>query len=270
VVVLATAFAAYVSVARITGPVYHYLVRWLWVLALLWWVAVVWSLWSAVFASTDGSPPDRNWSAARRFAVVVVTVVGLLAVAKTSARSYGGIDRVGTPDGEWYVTLDVIVDDVVAKTPRGQPVLVEAVGSNNGSIADGVRLQLERSGAPVVVGDTQVPKYGTGRRASTHPPGAVLTVATGSLLAGPLGGSFGTPIAAWDPLEPPERELATALEEDLADQLALVGRNDLVTALRSGGSLAPASGLEGVDQDLLERVERFRRQGDPVTVYLGG
>ena len=38
--------------------------------------------------------------------------------------------------------------------------------------------------------------------------------------------------------------------------------------LRSGGSLDGAHDLEGVKQDLLQAVEQYRRQGDPVTVYV--
>jgi hypothetical protein len=268
-VVLALSGAAFVSVARITGPVYAYLVRWLWILALMWWLSILWSLWSATFAGAhDRTSRARSWDVARRWAVVGITVVALVVVTRTSSRTYGGVDRIGTPDGEWYVTLDLVVDDVVARAPRGEQVLVQAVGSNNGSIADGIRLQLERAGVHVVVEDEQVHKYGTDRLASAHSPDSVITVATGALLAGPLGGSLGTPIASWDPLDPAWRDLANGFEDDLADQLSLVGRNDLVTAMRSGGSLAPAHDLDGVDQELLVAVEQLRRRGDPVTVYL--
>ena len=185
-------------------------------------------------------------------------------------RTASGIDRIGTPDGEWYVTLDEIVDDVVARAPRNGPVLVRAEGSNNGSIVDAIRLQLDRHGVPVVVEDDEVTKYGESRQASTHAPVAVMTVATGATLTGPFGATFGTPVAAWDPLAPDERQFANALEEQLADQFSLVGRNDLVTALRSGGSLEGAHEVEGVNQDVLQTVERYRRQGDPVTVYIDG
>ena len=269
VVVAATTVVGYVSVARITGPVFAYLVRWLWVLALLWWVSVFWSLWSATFGRTrDATVEPAPWRSGARWALVVLTVLALVVVARTSARTVSGIDRIGTPDGEWYVTLDSITDEVVAGVPRDGPVLVRAVGSANGSIADALRLQLDRAGVPVVVDDDQVHKYGDGRSARTQPPVATMTVATGARLTGPFGETFGAPIARWDPLTPDERGYATTLEDRLADQLSRVGRDDLVTALRSGGGLDGVRDLDGVDQDLYRTVEQYRRQGDPVTVYV--
>jgi hypothetical protein len=267
-VVGAATVVGFVSAARVTGPVFAYLVRWMWVLGLLWWLSTFWSLWSALFAAGPADAADRRWTTVRRWATVAVTVLALVVVTRTTMRTASGIDHIGTPDGEWYVTLDLIVDDVVAGAPRHGPVLVQAVGSNNGSIADALRLQLDRHGIPVVVVDDEVNKYGESRLASNHPPVAVMTVATGATLTGPFGATFGTPIAMWDPLAPDERQFANALEEQLADQLSLVGRNDLVTALRSGGSLDGAHGLEGVKQDVLQTVEQYRRQGDPVTVYV--
>jgi hypothetical protein len=268
-VVGVAAFVGFVSAARITGPVFAYLVRWMWVLGLLWWLSTFWSLWSALFAtSTTAESATHRWTAVRKWATVGVTVLALVVVTRTSVRTASGIDRIGTPDGEWYVTLDEIVDGAVERAPGNGPVLVRAAGSNNGSIADAIRLQLDRHGVPVVVEDDQVSKYGESRLAGTHAPVAVMTIATGATLTGPFGATFGTPVAEWDPLAPDERQFANALEQQLADQLSLVGRNDLVTALRSGGSLEGAHDVEGVKQDVLQTVEQYRRQGDPVTVYI--
>jgi hypothetical protein len=254
--------AGFFSVARITGPVYGYLVRWLWVVALLWWLSVFWSLWSSVFSSPS------VWPAVRRAAVVAVAVVAVIVVTRASVRTGSGIDRIGMPDGEWYVTLDEIVDDVVASTPREGPVLVRAVGSNNGSIADALRLQLDRHSIPVAVDPDQRHKYGQARLAESQSPVAVMTVATGAMLAEPFGSVYGTVVARWDPLEPDERQYALQLEDRLDDQFLLSARSDLITALRTGGSLQAAHWVEGVDQELLAAVERYRREGDPVTVYL--
>lgn len=274
VVVAATVVAGYLSVARVTGPVYAYLVRWLWVVALLWWLSVFWSLWSSAFASRPaGSPvagarPERSWSPSPAFGAVVLTAVALVAVGRTSLRTAEGIGRIGTPDGEWHVTLDEIVDDVVRETPREHPVVVRAVGSANGSIADAIRLQLDRADVSVVVEEDQVHKYGRRRLVDPGAPVAVMTVVTGTATEPPPGTSFGRPVAAWDPLTSEERSAALALEERLADQLSLVGRNDLITAMRTGGSLDAARAVGGIDQELLQVVERFRREGDPVTVYV--
>jgi hypothetical protein len=95
-----------------------------------------------------------------------------------------------------------------------------------------------------------------------------MTVATGAMLAEPFGSVYGTVVARWDPLEPDERQYALQLEDRLDDQFLLSARSDLITALRTGGSLQAAHWVEGVDQELLAAVERYRREGDPVTVYL--
>jgi hypothetical protein len=270
IVVAATTLVGFFSVARITGPVFAYLVRWLWVLALLWWVSVFWSLWSATFGGArEVTTPERARTRPHTtWALALLTVLALVVVARTSGRTVSGIDHIGTPDGEWYVTLDSITDDVVAGVPKDGPVLVRAVGSTNGSIADALRLQLDRAGIPVVVDDDQVHKYGDGRSARAQRPIATMTVASGARLTGPFGETFGTPIARWDALAPDERQYATALEDRLADQISRVGRDDLVTALRSGGSLDDVRDLDDVDQDLFRMVEQYRRQGDPVTVYV--
>jgi hypothetical protein len=267
-VVLAMTFVGFLSVARITGPAFAYLVRWLWVLALFWWLSTFWSFWSALFADRRVREPGSSWAAARDWATALVVLVAFAVVARTSVRTAAGIDDIGTPDGEWYVTLDVITDDVIAGAPDDGPVLVRAVGSNNGSIADGLRLQLERHGTTVVVDDEQAQKYGESRLARDHPPVAVVTVATGARLEGPFGATYGTAIANWDPLTTEERQYANDLEQQLADQLSLIGRDDLIDALHGGGSLQAAHDLAAVDQDLLQAVEQYRRQGDPVTVYV--
>jgi hypothetical protein len=261
-IVAVVVVAGFVSVARITGPVYGYLVRWLWVVAFLWWLSIFWSLWSSVF------PSPATWPSVRRLAVVAVTVVAVIVVTRASVRTGSGIDQIGMPDGEWYVTLDEIVDDVVAGTPHDGPVLVRAVGSNNGSIADALRLQLDRHSIPVAVDLDQLHKYGDARSARAQSPVAVMTVATGAMLAEPFGSGYGTVVARWDPLELDERRYALQLEDRLDDQFLLSGRSDLITALRTGGSLDAAHWVDGVDQELLAAVERYRREGDPVTVYL--
>lgn len=269
-VVLATSFVGFVSVARITGPAFAYLVRWLWVLALFWWLSTFWSFWSALFADRRVRELGPSWVVARDWATALLVVLAFAVVARTSARTAAGIDDIGTPDGEWYVTVDVITDDVVSGVPHDGPVLVRAVGTSNGSITDALALQLDRHGVPVAVDDEQTDKYGQARSARSRPPVATMTVASGALLEGPFGASFGTAIANWDPLTPEERQYAEGLEQRLVDDLSLIGRDDLVDALHAGRSIQGAHDLDGVDQDLLQAVEKYRSQGDPVTVYVDG
>ncbi len=258
VVVAVAAIVGWLSVSRITGELFAYLVRWWWAIALCWWLSVLWSCWSAVPVT------------ARRRLVAVVATVGAVAVLWSSATVVRGVDEVGTPDGEWWVTLEEIVPQTLAGVPRDGPVLVRAVGSKWGSVGDGVRLALAKDGLDVVVDDPELIKFGSGRAASGQPPAWVVWVVTGVGSIERADETAGlTQVARWDPLSPEERADHTVLEAILGDQLAALGRDDLVTALEGGGSTDPAVGLPGVDQDLLARVEASRRKGDPVAVYLG-
>jgi hypothetical protein len=258
VVVGVTALVGLVSTSRVTGEVYAYLVRWWWVIAVCWWLAVLWSAWSSVPAVP------------RRALEPVVAVLAAATVVWSASTLVRAVDEVGTPDGEWWVTLEEVVPDTVAGVPRDGPVLVRAVGSKWGSIGDGVRLALEKDGVDVVVDEAELVKFGSGRSAADEPPASVVWVVTGIDAIERAEVTAGlTEIARWDPLPPDERVEYTLLATALRDQFARLGRIDLITALQGGGTTDPAVGLAGVDQDLLREVERYRRQGDPVAVFVG-
>lgn len=258
VVVGVAALAGLVSTSRITGEVYAYLVRWWWAIALCWWLSVLWSCWSAAPAVP------------RRALVPVVAALAGVVVVWSSSTVVRGVDDVGTPDGEWWVTLEEIVPDTLAGVPRQGPVLVRAVGSKWGSIGDGVRLALEKDGVDVVVDDPELIRFGSGRAAADEPPSSVVWVVTGIDSIERARETAGlTEIARWDPLTPDERAAFTLSAAALRDQFAALGRVDLVRALQGGGTTDPAIDLPGVDQDLLRHVERYRRRGDPVSVFVG-
>ena len=68
-----------------------------------------------------------------------------------------------------------------------------------------------------------------------------------------------------------EQRAAYVLDESiLQEQLNAAGRSDLATALTNGGGGVDSGsiGLEGVDQELVRRVEAIRRKGDPIGLYL--
>jgi hypothetical protein len=252
------AVAGWFSVARISGEVFAYLVRWWWAIALLWWLAVLWSVWSALPGGLRSTLEP------------VVAALGGAVALWCAVVVIAGVGRVGTPDGEWWVPLEGVVPGTVAAAPRDGPVLVRAVGSKWGSVGDGVRLQLERAGVDVVVDDTELIKYGDGRRAKDRPPVAVVWVVTGTDAIGAWSARSGLrEVARWDPLDPAERasfdEAATALKA----QLLAAGRADMVEALATGGSLDAVRGDPAIDGALFDRVERDRRKGDPVAVFIG-
>ncbi|MEJ5255029.1 MAG: hypothetical protein WHS89_06730 [Acidimicrobiales bacterium] len=270
-VVAATAIAGVVSVSRITGEVYNYLIRWWWVIAALWWLSTAWSLWSAG-STVLGRHPIVGRARLER-ASALVALVAFAVTLQLSARTVDGVDEVGTPDGEWYVQIEPVVGDLIASAPRPGPALVRFVGTRNASVADGLRLQLERAGIPVVVDDDLVFKFGESRRASTHEPQYVVWVVMGGAVSEVEAVSARDgqlqEIARWDPLTPEQRAALVAGERALAEQLRAIGRDDLATAALTGGDIRSARDLEGVDVGLWEAVTEARRRGDPIAVFLG-
>jgi len=45
-IVVAASLGGVIATSRVIGPVFDWVVRWWWVLALLWWLSIAWSLWS--------------------------------------------------------------------------------------------------------------------------------------------------------------------------------------------------------------------------------
>lgn len=58
-VVIATALGGLIATARVTGPLFDWVVRWWWVIACLWWLSIVWALWSALSNHIATQPMQR-------------------------------------------------------------------------------------------------------------------------------------------------------------------------------------------------------------------
>lgn len=61
-VVIATALGGLIATARVTGPLFDWVVRWWWVIASLWWLSIVWVLWSVLYKRIQTQSMHRNRS----------------------------------------------------------------------------------------------------------------------------------------------------------------------------------------------------------------
>jgi hypothetical protein len=260
------AVSGLVATSRITGPVFAYLVRWWWVIACLWWLSTLWSLWLALIHWARIPHPTRR--ALPWVAVPVLTVV----VLSTTLHTAGAADDAATPDPSATAVLDHLLDPTV-EALRGQgPVLVVATGSVWGTTADAVRLELERNGIEVAAPPRDAFRFGEERSTDERQPVAtVWVVSADAATEWTFHPAEVTRLASWDPLELDQRLAYLADEAALRDQLIAAGRPDLAKALSTGGGGVDsgARDLPGVDQELLTRVEAVRRQGDPVAIFVG-
>lgn len=263
IAVLVTMF----SVARITPPVFDYIVRWTWVIGMLLWVSIAWSAWSVVTLSRSMDHRRATSAATITLLACCVAIVGW-----GTLKTVSHVDDVGTPDGDWWVQLDPIVEYAVNGTrssvSEGSSVLVRALGGENGSIADGIRLQLERAGFKILVDSEHAHIYGRSRDASRKVPEATLFVVTGPMVDDMAPLESLTRLAHWDPMTIQERSTQKEEMAELGNELRATGRDDLAGNIGTGDSLEEARGMAGIDQELLERVEQGRRRGDQVAVYL--
>lgn len=265
-------FAAYVSLARITDTVYDYLIKWTWVLAMVLWISIFWTLFSAFMAS---SVPDRLRAiklfdaAGRPGFALRVAGVGLALYALCQLAVVTEREQVPLPEGWAQPTMAALSDRVATMAPSGGLVRVRGEGGFVNSVTDGVALQLERHGHAVEVEPYDDYKFGAHRTTDVG-----TTVATVWVVYADAIDRFETrsdlqEVGRWDPLSPSERDQYRRDNLVLHDEFTALQRKDLLASLATGDSLYLARDREGVDQKLLDRYEKARDRGTPVAIFLG-
>ncbi len=256
-VVLTMVLAGVVAVARITDVAFDYLVRWWWAIGAVTFVAVVWALWSAL--------PVK---AHRSFTIVAVALLGAV-LAWNTVESVRAASNLEMLEPEFAGPISEIAGPTIEALPTGEPVRVASAGSGPGSVADGVRLQLERAGIPTLVSPDDGFKFGEHRSTGEVLPTATVWVVSGDELRSWMDRDDMAFVSLADPMSPDERDAWSADAATLADQFRAAGRQDLVDMLFSDESLFYASEVPGVDLDLLRRVDEGRRRGRPYAVFIG-
>ncbi len=261
-IVVAASLGGVIATSRVIGPVFDWVVRWWWVLALLWWLSIAWSLWSSLMQVI------RSRSI-RHFALGLLAVTATI-VALTATRPVLDANASAEPPSpSTGIVLNGFLEPTLRALDGSGPLLVVTTGSVRGDYGDALRLQLERAGIETVAEDDMVSHLGPERSLSSRKPAGILWIVSADEIRWFRTDPFMTYIAGWDPLSPSERAQFFVDELELKLQLMAAGRTDLAQAVTNGGGGvdAEASGLEGVDQELLNHVESLRRKGDPVAIF---
>lgn len=185
-IIAAATLIGLLSISRITPPTFNYLLRWAWPLAMLWWASTSWSASVAVSAAvtnrragadavrTEARPAATDL---RRVALSVIAAVLIIAI---DVQVFTRAGRVGTPDGSRNIPLGIVITETLSNIAPHGTFLVRATGSDDGSIADALRLQLEREGRHVTVDDNLTTAYGDNRSASRHRAATLMWVVSGT------------------------------------------------------------------------------------------
>src|SRR5262249_48877358 len=147
------------SVSRISDWVFDYLIRWWWVIGMVFWISVGWALWCGVTALLEQREHWR-WLHGLRLAAGCLAALLLVNVPLHNASEFGqGVP----PEPEFQAATRALSEPTIAATPVGGPVYVRTEGAGAGSVADGIRLQLERADRPVLVSSDVAYKFGSQR-----------------------------------------------------------------------------------------------------------
>jgi hypothetical protein len=255
------------ATSRITGPMFGYLIEWWWILACLWWLSIAWSILESALRW------DRTPVLMARILPAAVVAICLIGGFRTSHSTARAADLAIPPEASNSLLLHDLLPPLIGtlgSLPEVHAVRVETINSTWGTMSDGVRYAITHSGNEVVVDPQYGFKFGEQRSADRVQTDAVVWVVHGDAVR--IWGALPNvrTIAVWDPL-PAEQRAAYFLDEALLqEQLVAAGRSDLATALTNGGGGVDSgsAGLEGVDQDLVRRVEAIRRKGDPIGLFL--
>ncbi|MBU3700755.1 MAG: hypothetical protein FGM58_01735 [Acidimicrobiia bacterium] len=262
--VLALTVGGVVATSRVIGPVFDWIVRWWWIIACLWWLSIAWSLWSMAIGAL-------RLPAGRRALTVGVVAIGLVTIHAGVAPVVTASTAAPAPNAPTSQVLGNFLEPVVDALRDNGPVFVETIGSVRGDYGDAVRYALERAGVDVAVGDDLITHYGPQRDIARRGTRSTVWVVSADAIGVFRGDASMVELGGWDPLGPDERRAFEIDRDELQSQLRAIGRDDLALALTNGGGGvdSAAAGLDGVDQALLQRVERIRRRGDPVAVFIG-
>ena len=263
-VVIATALGGLIATARVTGLLFDWVVRWWWVIASLWWLSIVWVLWSVLCKRITTQPMQRITTGILAVGAAIVTLAATGPVISSTSSTL-------PPSPSTSVVLDGFLQQTLDALQGSGPLLVVTTGSVRGDYGDALRLQIERTGIRVVAEPNMISHLGPQRSESSRTPVGTLWIVSADQITQFKADQSMKFLGGWDPLTRDERDQFFIDQSLLQDQLIAAGRVDLAEALTngSGGVDTEAKTLDGVDPTLVDRVEALRRKGDPVAVFLG-
>ncbi|HUP75934.1 MAG TPA: hypothetical protein VM282_23070 [Acidimicrobiales bacterium] len=258
ITVAVAAVMGFISVSRISDGVFGYLVRWWWMLAMLWWASIVWSVWSFVAHHIRVSARSEL-----KITIGAAALILWIAVATAVAPN-----TTNAPAEEFGTAMRAVTPTTLANLPAKGGIYLQGTGPNVGWLTDALALQLDRSGHAVLLDDGQRFKAGEFRTIGDRTPAVRMTVVTGIVIEDAGNSALGREVVRWDPLPDEQRADRRRVTLELRDQLEQAGRPDLVKALDNGEGIWEATTLSGVDRTLVDARDGYRLVGDPVAVYL--
>lgn len=263
-VVIAIALGGLIATARVTGPLFDWVVRWWWVIACLWWLSIIWALWSVLYERITTKSLQRIATGLLAAGATVVTLAATGPI--TSATS-----STQPPSPSTGIVLGGFLQQTLDALQGSGPLLVVTTGSIRGDYGDALRLQLERAGIQVVAESNMISHLGPQRSESNRTPVGTLWIVSADQIIQFKADPSMKFLGGWDPLTQDQRDKFFIDQSLLQEQLIAAGRVDLAEALTngSGGVDTEAKTRDGVDPTLVDRVEAQRRKGDPVAVFLG-
>jgi hypothetical protein len=190
--VAALSLVGVVVLSRVTGGVFDYVVRWLWVFGALAWLSALWTLlWCVLDGRVEPHPRARLVAAVVPLALFVWTVASL---------------RDATPPNPpGSDALEAVIEPVTAALSPSGPVLVNFDSLASVDIRSGLLTELDRRGFDVVVADKEAHRYGDWRAVGDRAIGSRLEVRVGADFYNRSAPDDGRLLARFDPLNPADR-----------------------------------------------------------------
>ena len=265
-VVAGSALLGTISITRIFGLTWYYLMLWMWAVGALMAVAIVWTAARAVAGRT--AAPMR----AVRLAPVALAVVAALLTANTTAAD--ATDSVPS-DVEVSDALGAITPDTVAAIMRGDGPATGADGRyhvtwrdvfNIGSAGFGLVSELERAGLEAGLGRRFQVGITHHRVIEEEDATARVVLATGRYVEEFRARGDAVEVAFHDPRSPADIERYDQLRTESIAELRSLGLDDVVVAVDEylfGAAIDPRA-----PERLRRKLDEMLAIGGPTAVFL--
>jgi hypothetical protein len=199
VIVLVLTVVAWVSIARIVGEPFNYLVRWSWLLGALAWLAIAWTT-MRVFVTADRATGVRRAG---------VMVAASLAIALTVATTISAV-HAELPFPQSGRALHHLGPALMASAPTfGRPIEVQPADDLPSlELARGVALRLDRAGFRAGLPPSLVSEVGVHHVVDPHVARTELVVAVNGAIATFASDARYRVVARYDALTARERAVA--------------------------------------------------------------
>lgn len=206
VIVLVLTVVAWVSIARIVGEPFNYLVRWSWLLGALAWLAIAWTT-MRVFVTADLATGVRK---------AAVLVAASMAIALSVATTISAV-HAELPLPQSGRALQHLGPALMASAPSfGRPIEVQPADDlPSRELARGVALRLDRAGFPAGLAPSLVSEVGVDHVVDPHAARTELIVAVNGAIATYASDPRYRIVARYDALTAGERAEAERIRSQL-------------------------------------------------------